>query len=667
VQGDIYFDLSEDVGNTPGVRIKLANDVDKARTLFAGTTSTVDANGQWTADIDGITKLYDGLTIALKLTTSSSITYNTLNINGLGPKLVWFKDNYRLTKSIEAGAEVLLTYRVNAGSYTVPANTSGALTPSGTYRDGWIMTYQDGDTIPSAYCTSPGAAVQKTAECTDFVLQPKSYIQLIVKNANTSSGRIQLNINGTGDKVVYINGKVTASNNNTLPAGSYLVYYDGTYYQIRTDGLLPGAGIAGNAATATVAEKLGATDGTILTNLGSNDAQVYTHGGNITPGVTGILGVGNGGTGSGSVSGARSNLGLGNGQIYYGTCSTGAGTVAKTVVCDAYPYTGPTLGDMILVKFTTTNSGAVGNLTMSVNGTDAKPIRYIYNGSITTIAAANYLKANQTYLFYYDGTYWVVQMVYNTNTDIRPAAYCDTGGSTAAKVASHTGYSILDDSYIYFTLVSSNTAASALTLKINSKDPKPIYINGEESSSSNYTLPAGTYIVYYDGTAYHFRTDGQLPGHVGASTITGIVPVTHGGTGVGSLASGKALIGNGTGNVATRDITNLTTASSSLTANTNLVTANTLVNYVGSTNWKTVGTITTGTWNGSTIAIAHGGTGMTSNPSLLVNLASDNADSVFKASPRPGVTGLLPVGHGGTGTGSFTAGHVLIGNGAGAI
>ena len=50
-----------------------------------------------------------------------------------------------------------------------------------------------------------------------------------------------------------------------------------------------------------------------------------------------------------------------------------------------------------------------------------------------------------------------------------------------------------------------------------------------------------------------------------------------------------------------------------------------------------------------TLAIARGGTGITSNPSMLVNLGSTTAASVFAASPRPGVTGTLPVANGGTG------------------
>lgn len=54
-------------------------------------------------------------------------------------------------------------------------------------------------------------------------------------------------------------------------------------------------------------------------------------------------------------------------------------------------------------------------------------------------------------------------------------------------------------------------------MNISGKGAKPIYINGAPSSADNYTLPAGPYIVYYDGTNYYFRTDGALQG----DTFTG--------------------------------------------------------------------------------------------------------------------------------------------------
>lgn len=50
-----------------------------------------------------------------------------------------------------------------------------------------------------------------------------------------------------------------------------------------------------------------------------------------------------------------------------------------------------------------------------------------------------------------------------------------------------------------------------------------------------------------------------------------------------------------------------------------------------------------------TLAVARGGTGVTANPSMLTNLGSTSAVSVFATSPRPGVTGTLHIANGGTG------------------
>ena len=62
-----------------------------------------------------------------------------------------------------------------------------------------------------------------------------------------------------------------------------------------------------------------------------------------------------------------------------------------------------------------------------------------------------------------------------------------------------------------------------------------------------------------------------------------------------------------------------------------------------------------------TLAVARGGTGITSNPSMLVNLGSTSAASVFAASPRPGVTGTLPISRGGTGATTAAAARTALG------
>ena len=56
-----------------------------------------------------------------------------------------------------------------------------------------------------------------------------------------------------------------------------------------------------------------------------------------------------------------------------------------------------------------------------------------------------------------------------------------------------------------------------------------------------------------------------------------------------------------------------------------------------------------------TLGVARGGTGITSNPSMLVNLGSTANASVFTANPSPGVTGTLGVANGGTGVNSLDA------------
>lgn len=62
-----------------------------------------------------------------------------------------------------------------------------------------------------------------------------------------------------------------------------------------------------------------------------------------------------------------------------------------------------------------------------------------------------------------------------------------------------------------------------------------------------------------------------------------------------------------------------------------------------------------------TLSTSRGGTGITSNPSMLVNLGSTSSASVFTTSPRPGITGTLSISHGGTGATSASAARTALG------
>lgn len=118
-------------------------------------------------------------------------------------------------------------------------------------------------------------------------------------------------------------------------------------------------------------------------------------------------------------------------------------------------------------------------------------------------------------------------------------------------------------------------------------------------------------------------------------------------------------------------------------------------NYVGQNTITTLGTITTGVWNGTTIAAANGGTGRashtahmpivggttTTNPHQSVATGSTTGQALtyqgasaiptFAALNLAGganiVTGTLPVGNGGTGATTFTSNGVLLGNTTSAV
>lgn len=61
----------------------------------------------------------------------------------------------------------------------------------------------------------------------------------------------------------------------------------------------------------------------------------------------------------------------------------------------------------------------------------------------------------------------------------------------------------------------------------------------------------------------------------------------------------------------------------------------------------------------ATLPVTGGGTGLTQQPNLQVNLSSTSAENIFAEQPRPGVTGVLHATNGGTGVASATKGYVF--------
>ena len=122
------------------------------RPIYQGETSTSDSVGAWTVTIDGITELYDGLTVKVKITTEQGSSYSTLNVNNLGANPVWFGYSVPLTSStpLALNQEVILTYRTTASA-------SGIEIGGTSYTRGWVMSDSLKTTIGQGLAVSNGA------------------------------------------------------------------------------------------------------------------------------------------------------------------------------------------------------------------------------------------------------------------------------------------------------------------------------------------------------------------------------------------------------------------------------------------------------------------------------------------------------------------------------
>lgn len=211
--------------------------------FIIGTSSTA---GTWLGTLDGLTEYYDGLIILYKPSVKGAST-TTLNLNGLGAKNCYINNTTKLTTHFPALQPILLVYS--------SSQNSGC----------WMCldNYWTDNTVPSAISSTAAATAAKVASCSYYTANADSYIHVVMRYSNTKDVALTLNINSAGAKPIYINGEVSSSTNYTLPAGSYLVYYDGTNYYFRTDGKLT-ADITGSAEALNV-----------NTNIGSDRRPVY--------------------------------------------------------------------------------------------------------------------------------------------------------------------------------------------------------------------------------------------------------------------------------------------------------------------------------------------------------------------------------------------------------
>lgn len=131
---------------------------------------------------------------------------------------------------------------------------------------------------------------------------------------------------------------------------------------------------------------------------------------------------------------------------------------------------------------------------------------------VTNITTQYTAKAIIHMVYVADDNCWQCQTQYWST--YYSSAVCFSLATAISKTADFTSFTLKDNSWLQINMRNGNSAKSAITISIGGSGAKPIYINGSPSSPSNYELPAGTYFVFYDGTAYYFQTDSYLYGTV---------------------------------------------------------------------------------------------------------------------------------------------------------
>lgn len=212
-------------------------------------------------------------------------------------------------------------------------------------------------------------------------------------------------------------------------------------------------------------------------------------------------------------------------SIPYAECSTAGATAAKEVSVSNFTLKA---GSKVIVKFNNTNTAAVANLTLNVNSTGAKSIRY-RDGTLPYPAI---LYANNIYLFVWDGGDWeIVGDLFNKNDipDVTSKANIAspefTGTPTAPTAAAGTNTTqIATTAFVSTAITNAISGITGFSFEIVASLPA----TGETGVIYLVAHSHGTGDIYdeyiWTGTAFEKigNTDVDLSGYVQATQMAAI-------------------------------------------------------------------------------------------------------------------------------------------------
>ena len=187
-----------------------------------------------------------------------------------------------------------------------------------------------------------------------------------------------------------------------------------------------------------------------------------------------------------------------HGHNYYGVCSTGASTAAKTVTIDGFKLVE---GAMVIIKFENANSAS--NPTLNVNGTGAYPMYRYGTTVISTGTTSTGWIAGAVQVFVYDGASWIrdywSNSTYSNASLGQGYATCSTAADTVAKTASMSSYALITGGIVAIKFT--NDVCANATLNIASKGAKAICYKG--AAITDGIIKAGDIATFIYSTNYH--------------------------------------------------------------------------------------------------------------------------------------------------------------------
>lgn len=353
------------------------------------------------------------------------------------------------------------------------------------------------DTLDAAFalyavCSTAAGTAAKTVTISGFRLftGAVAYIKFSVKN---TAAKPTLNISGTGAKAIWYQGAAISS--SYLNANrTYAFIYDGSVYQVIGDINTDTQYSAGTGLTKS---------GNTFNHADYGSAKTAGPEANASPGYGGTIPVpqvttnaqghvtaltersitlpaaptsvsGNAGTAT-KLATARTIDGVSfNGSAaitHYGTCSTAAGTAAKTVACAGFVKV---TGARICVKFAVTNTAS--SPTLNVNSTGAAPI--YYRGSAIN---PGFLGKDRVYQFIFLADHY--ELVGDINTNTTYSAFTGATATAAGKAglvpAPAAGYNTR-----FLRGDGTWAAAGGMDLDALASNTDPIEIQGEGANNA---------------------------------------------------------------------------------------------------------------------------------------------------------------------------------------